>query len=743
MFKQLSLFFNIFLCLAIIASSFVFGASLQARNQKFSEILVKFQNEANFRIIKIEENQDLNETLEYYREMENVEYAEPNYIYHISALPDDDYYSKQWYFQKIKAPSVWDKISSSPNITVAIIDSGIQIDHPDLKENIWVNTNEIPDNGVDDDKNGFIDDYNGWDFINNTPDPSPKFEQGFTEAGVLHGTIVAGVLAAEGNNEIGVAGVTWRAKIMPLQVLNDRGEGKVSDVIRAIDYAIKNEADIINLSFVGFDYSQGMYEVIKKAYNAGILVVAAAGNEQDQGHGYDLDQIPMYPVCLDGDNGENMVIGVAATDDLDEKTDFSSYGFKCIDITAPGVKIFSTSVYAPKKSIDNNYFNKYYDGYWSGTSMATPMVSGAIALIKEVNPNLKTSRIRDILFSSSDNISRLNPDYLGQLGSGRLNLERALLMAVEDLKSSETRILIAPQSNMESQVKMTTETGEQEGSFLAYNSNFQGGANIASGDFDGDGVDEIITGAGPGGGPHVRIFDKDGNVKTQFFAFNPNFRGGVTVAAGDLDGDGIDEIITGIASSGDPYVRIFDISGKVEVQFSAYNKNFQGGVNVASGDLDGDGIDEIITGAGNGGGPQIRIFDGAGKVKGQFFAYDKNLRGGVNVVVSNVIKNGRAAQDEIITGAGSGDGPRVRIFDSHGKTLYSFFAYQKDFRGGVNVGLGDFNRDGLDEIITGAGITGGPHVRVFSVDGTLLKAFYAYDRKFPGGVKVSSIKIKK
>ena len=155
-------------------------------------------------------------------------------------MPNDPYYKNQWYLAKIRADSAWEKITESPDMVIAVIDSGIDINHPDLKDNIWHNNKEIAGNGKDDDKNGFIDDTNGWDFITNTPDPSPKFSAGWTEAGVSHGTMVAGIIAARGNNGIGVAGVTWRTKIMPLRVLNDKGDGKISDVIRAIDYAVKN-----------------------------------------------------------------------------------------------------------------------------------------------------------------------------------------------------------------------------------------------------------------------------------------------------------------------------------------------------------------------------------------------------------------------------------------------------------------------------------------------------------------------
>ncbi len=195
-------------------------------------------------------------------------------------MPNDPFFSSQWYLSKIKADSAWDKTSDSPDTVIAVIDSGVQINHPDLKDNIWHNEKEIVGDSKDNDGNGFIDDAFGWDFSNNVPDPSPKFNPGWNESGVSHGTMIAGIIAARGNNKIGVSGLTWRAKIMPLKALNDKGEGRISDVIRAIDYAVNNGADIINLSFVSFNYSEGLQEAIYRAHKAGVIIVAAATNKQ-------------------------------------------------------------------------------------------------------------------------------------------------------------------------------------------------------------------------------------------------------------------------------------------------------------------------------------------------------------------------------------------------------------------------------------------------------------------------------
>jgi subtilisin family serine protease len=640
-FVVLIIFFSPLFLLDLKGDFFIFSASAveNVNSPKIvNELLVKYKNSNVITQVKIGENENKDLLLADFKDNSKVEYAEPNHFYRISTIPNDVYYNQQWYLKKIKAPDAWGRVEQNDQIVIAIIDSGIQIDHPDLKDNIFINKDEVPNNKIDDDRNGFIDDYNGWDFILNSPDPSPKFEKNYSEAGVLHGTIIAGIAAGGGNNQAGISGVAWKSKIMPLRVLDDRGEGRTSEVVKAIDYAIKNGADILNLSFVGLGYSQTLYEAIQRAYEADVIIVAAAGNEYHEGEGYNLDETSMYPVCYDGKNGENMVIGVAATDSLDQKANFSSYGSRCIDILAPGVSIFSSVVYNPVQSVDGKTFNKYYDGYWSGTSMATPIVSGAIALIEQANPNISRDRVVEVLLSSTDNINRLNPNYLGKIGQGRLNLERAVIMATSEIATKQTFLVVAPFANYESLVKITDLKGNIKSQFFAYDKNFRGGVNVASGDIDGDGKDEIITGAGAGGGPQVRVFDIKGNIKSQFFAYDKNFRGGVNVASGNIDGGARNignEIITSPGKGGGPHIKIFDRYTRLKEEFFAYGNKYYGGVQLAVGDINQDGKIEIITGTGPMGVPYVRVFDINGKFFASFYAFPQEKESGVNLSVNN------------------------------------------------------------------------------------------------------------
>ena len=744
--KKIASFLNIFIFVLISVIAFLFLAREVSPSDwpdtfKTDEILVKYKASSEAVSIRIDPGEDYNKTLNYYQKLPMVEYAEPDYIFQASIIPSDTYFNNQWYLQKIKATLAWNETRESPEAVIAILDSGVQIDHPDLKDNIWTNKKEIAGNGIDDDKNGFIDDVNGWDFINNLPDPAPKFKDGFTEEGILHGTIIAGIAAASGNNAAGISGVTWKAQLMPLKVLDDKGEGGSSKVIKAIDYAVVNGANIINLSFVGFGYSKSLDEAIKRAYDAGVMVAAAGGNELKQGEGNNLDASPMYPVCLDGSDGENRVIGVVAVDTLDQKAPFSGFGGECIDIAAPGVSIFSTVVYSPQNYILDRPFDKYYDGYWSGTSVTVPMISASLALIESANPSLTRNEIIKVLFDSADDISRLNPNYLNNLGKGRVNLAAAVNKALDGLKNKSEKLLVAPQAGYPSLIKITNQEGKVENEFLAYDKKFKGGVNLASGDVNGDGQPEIVTAAGAGGGPHIKIFDLNGRLLGQWFAFKETFRGGVKVACADVNHDGAEEIIAVQGADGDSEVKIFNAKGQMLGSFYAYDNKFRGGLNLATGDIDGDGEMEIAIGLGAGKIPEVRVFKAIGVMQSQFLAYPKAFRGGIRVAIANIRGGTQKNRAQLITAPAGGGGPHVKFFDKKGNLLSHFFAFNSNLRSGVNIAKADSDNDGLDEIITAAGPGGAPHVRVFKANGRIVGSFYAYEESFGGGVNAGSLKV--
>ncbi|MEY2425022.1 MAG: hypothetical protein QOI61_594 [Actinomycetota bacterium] len=272
--------------------------------------------------------------------------------------------------------------------------------------------------------------------------------------------------------------------------------------------------------------------------------------------------------------------------------------------------------------------------------------------------------------------------------------------------------------------------------FYAYAPSFTGGVDVAVGDVNRDGVPDIVTGAGPGGGPHIRVFGLDGTLMSEFMAFAASFTGGVHVTTADTNGDGTNEIVVGAGPGGGPHVRVFDRFGSpVGPGFFAYSPDFHGGVDVAG--LRVGNHDVIVTGAGPGGGPHVKTLDVNGDPVGSgFLAYGADFHGGVSVAAGRPTANGA---EEIVTAAGPGGGPHVRLFSSSGTPAGAFDAYASNFTGGVDVGglfLG--TTDTFGGVITGPGPGGGPHVRAFNDSGGVLFELFAYAPSFTGGVRVAA-----
>ncbi len=246
-------------------------------------------------------------------------------------------------------------------------------------------------------------------------------------------------------------------------------------------------------------------------------------------------------------------------------------------------------------------------------------------------------------------------------------------------------------------------TGEDFGAVQAYEDSFRGGVRVALGDVNGDGVRDLVIAPGQGGGPRIRIVDgKSGQTLNDFFVYEPSFTGGISVSVGDVNGDGRNDIITGTGVGGGPRVRVLDgatLGKGVLKDFFAYEDSFRGGVLVASGDTDGDGLDDVITGTGVGGGPRVQVFSGKDdRVLRNYFAFEDSFRGGVLVASGDTNGDGR---DDIINGTGPGGGPVVRtISGADGRELSALFADDPSFRGGVSVDARDLNGDGRDDVIT-------------------------------------------
>lgn len=329
-----------------------------------------------------------------------------------AATPNDPRWSSLYGMRKISAPDAWNSTTGSSSVVVAIVDSGVELTHPDLAGNMWRNTGEIAGNGRDDDGNGYVDDVYGYDFADGDGDPDVEDDNGDGES---HGTHCAGTVGAVGNNGVGVVGVCWDVSIMAVRVLDSDGSGSYYDVAEGIVYAARNGAHVISMS-LGGGYDASLQSAINQAYSAGAVICAAMGNEYAH---ITTDQSTwVSPVCNDGVLGvDNKVIGVAAVDEDDEKAPFSNYSaaYSFCDVSAPGVDIWSC-VWTREGS---------YDSY-SGTSMATPHVAGLAALLKAAFPADTNTAIMARIISQAENIDALNPSYAGRLGSGRISAHRSL-----------------------------------------------------------------------------------------------------------------------------------------------------------------------------------------------------------------------------------------------------------------------------------------------------------------------------
>ncbi|EKD43650.1 MAG: peptidase S8/S53 subtilisin kexin sedolisin, partial [uncultured bacterium] len=251
----------------------------------------------------------------------------------LSAVPvlaveptDPGFDSQQVLWKQIGASQAWEYTTGSKRVTVAIIDTGADIWNEDLKPNVWTNPYEIPDNGYDDDNNGYVDDIHGWNFIENSGDVRTSvLENKDDPDAIIHGTVIAGLVGAVGNNNKSGVGLNWKVQIMPLRAIGSDGSGYFSNVMKAIRYAMDNGADVIGMSMVGDKTDSRLKDLLYEAYKKGIVVVAAAGNDQADGLG-NLNTNPLYPVCLDQNDKENWILGVSSVDANDHLSRFADYG---------------------------------------------------------------------------------------------------------------------------------------------------------------------------------------------------------------------------------------------------------------------------------------------------------------------------------------------------------------------------------------------------------------------------------
>ncbi|MGH7493309.1 MAG: S8 family serine peptidase [bacterium] len=329
------------------------------------------------------------------REDSHLEYAEPKYLHRLAVAPNDPSFSDQAFFSNIKAAQAWELVKGEQgNVVIAVVDGGTDRDHPDLQANLWINADEIPGNGLDDDNNGYKDDVNGWNFANNTGDPSGLSS---TPQSAHHGTHTAGLACAVTNNSLGVAGASWNAKLMAINAGHPTADRSIAFGYEGVLYAASNGAHVLSLSWGGDIASAFEQEVIDYATSLDVAIVAAAGN--------DGSATPFYPAAYRG------VLAVANTTNADVRQGDSSFG-TWVDVTAPGTNILST--------LNNGAY-----GSQTGTSMSSPLVAGVVALVRTQHPDWRGVQASEQVRVTADNIDAQNPGFAGLMGQGRINALRA------------------------------------------------------------------------------------------------------------------------------------------------------------------------------------------------------------------------------------------------------------------------------------------------------------------------------
>lgn len=375
--------------------------------------------------------------------------AQPEVIYRIFAAPNDPRYNTNWALAKVNAPAAWNITTGSGQTVVAVIDTGFALNHEDLTDQWYTNAGETgttqsggrcwtgtpqpkQSNNCDDDVNGYVDDWRGWNFVLNDNNPQTGREVPEGE-GVQHGTEVSGIVGATGNNGTGMTAINWNTKIMPLQALDDTGTGYTSDITAAVYYAVNNGAHVINLSLGAFQNDPALKAAVNYATTRNVVIVAASGNCGDSSQD---DCVGISPSTVAYPAAYPDVIAVGATTASDHRASFSSYG-SALDLSAPGYAL------TPSTSWSASNQTSLYSGTLYGTSFASPQVASLAALIKSIRPNTSVSDVTALLDATTTKVSEMNGlFYTTSLGHGVINAGSALLITSSLNSTSSTPALL-------------------------------------------------------------------------------------------------------------------------------------------------------------------------------------------------------------------------------------------------------------------------------------------------------------
>jgi len=744
------------------------------------------------------------------------------------SVPNDPLYDLQWHLKNtgqtggtpgvdVNIEGAWD-IATGKGVLIAIVDDGVQFTHPDLKSNLYVNPGDpgIPfvikdqTDRRDNDKNGFVDDFRGWDFNGKDNNPTANLTADF------HGTAVAGVAVAAGNNKLGLVGAAYDAKFTPVRLIG--GATTILDDANALLYLYKS-VGVSNNSY-GTDGDSDLVllsPVVKRALREGALYgrggkgtiyVFAAGNNR---------------LNLDNTNYSefnNTRYGIQVTA-LDHNGQFAFY-------STPGASLFISAPASPAgpnnpvttlgiTTLDLTGKDGYNDGTllpgaldytndFGGTSSASPLVAGVVALMLEANPNLTLRDVQGILAETAVQNDPSNPEWQvngaeflvnPNYGFGLIDAEAAVKRALTWVNlgpeiSFSTGVIDVDQAIVDNDPVGVTQTVElfsnvkTEWTTLTFTAThpFRGdlrveltspsGVTVVFADVHADPNADynsytfgtpFFRGENARGTWTIKVSDRDAIFEGTWDSFALNFYGTETTDAPisppvetpvlPAPINGLGNFVggeTGTNPQGRPSNNVVSVApvgtGRVDVRIAAtganrfsvtpYGAGYAGSISTAMADVNGDGTLDLITGAGPGGGPHVKVFDGfTGNELGNFFAYATNFTGGVNVAGGDVNGDGFA---DIIVAAGIGGGPHIRVISGKDfSELRSFMAFDPSFRGGSTVSAGDVNADGIADIFVGAGFGGGPHVYV--IDGRttrVISTFFAYDPSFRNGVFVAA-----
>lgn len=673
----------------------------------------------------------------------------------------------QWAYTDLGIFEAWDYTIGSKDVIVGIIDNGFDSFHPDLRDNVWKNTNEIPNNGIDDDNNGYIDDVLGWNFTatdrdgdgifsteelqgNNNPLPDVSKLTDLERAqGIMnHGTLVAGIIGAVGNNGIAGAGLNWRVQLMNLKVVDNSGSGPAYPLARAIRYAVDNGAQILNISLVSSVYRQEVIDALLYAYEHNVVVIAAVGN-----NGIFLDNKPVYPACADQESDFQFVLGVSAINEQHYLAPFSNGGASCVDVTAPGVNIGSTVRYAPEYGLTDLYESGY-----EGTSFAAPFVAGTAALIKSVQPHWQASRVYDVIL---DTVHRTPPQdvflYNSLYGHGLLQTNKAVKYAAErsritiepDESTVPTQPTIPSSQTTTTPVAPIATPSKGTGTILSIQktSGLINLRDIASGS-GGSSFNAVLKAADDVAYYHtdslsqyiVSRFDADTGMSRISF-FNTDFAKTkefsiktdvpVSLEVGDITTQAGLELVLAPQQKAQYVFMVVSLAGDV---IQTVNLSYaHTGVSIALEPTDT--VSNVIVTHVDA--QQIvRVYTYKNLVATTSFPVEF-LKKGASLEVGDIDGDGAY---EYVIGAKAGDIPYLAYYESNGELLRKFFAYDPAYTGGIGVAIIDYDGDGADDILI-THMSGGMPVRIWNNRSKNLLDYYPFGERNTHDIILKTFKV--